>query len=99
MQTNEVPFECHVLVCVNERAGSCKSCGDHVGISIKEQLKAGVADRGLRPRVRVSQTGCLGVCAKGPNVFVYPHKRWFSHVEEADVPLILDAVEELVKAL
>jgi len=96
MQRGTSPYICHLLVCVNDRGGAARACADGGGVALKDALKRGVAERGYRPRVRVSQTGCLGLCASGPNVIVYPQGVCFSCVTEADVPDILDTLGALL---
>lgn len=92
----EPPYVCHIFVCTNDRHGERKSCADHNGAAIRATLKQGVADRGWRGRVRVSQSGCLGLCEDGPNVILYPQKIWFSAVTEDDCSSIMDAVAALL---
>jgi (2Fe-2S) ferredoxin len=92
MQRQGTPFVAHVFVCVNERDDGSKSCGDGLGSTLKALLKAGVEARGWKGRVRVSQTGCMGLCARGPNVMIHPQGVWFAGVSPEDVPAILDEV-------
>jgi (2Fe-2S) ferredoxin len=64
---------------------------------IRDHLKEEVEKRGWKPRVRVSQSGCLGLCAKGPNVMLYPQGVCFSGVTLADADEILDKVATFLK--
>jgi len=59
-------------------------------------LKDGVNQRGWKGKVRISQSGCMGLCAKGPNVMIYPQKIWFSDVSTNDVEEVLSKVEEFI---
>ena len=93
------PYACHIFVCVNDRHGARKSCADGDNPSIRIRLKEEVANRGWRPQVRVSQCGCMGLCADGPNVILYPQKIWYSDVSHADVDAILSAVEGILKSI
>ncbi len=90
------PYAAHLFVCVNDRKGERRSCADGGGGALKEALKAGVQVRGWKGRVRVSSSGCLGLCAQGPNVLVHPQQIWFSAVTPADVESILDKVATLL---
>ena len=92
------PYRCHLFICANDRQGARKSCADGGSVKLKDYLKDQVAKRGLRPRVRVSHSGCMGLCEKGPNVMLYPQGLWFSGVSEADADHILDIVQGLVSA-
>ena len=54
--------------------------------ALQEQL-----DRhGLRDRVTISLSGCLGMCDKGPILVVNPGYTIYGHVTEADIPEIIE---------
>ena len=90
---NESPYICHIFVCVNDRHGKRKSCADGQSPEIRTALKQAVYDRGWKGRVRVSQCGCMGLCAHGPNIILYPQKVWYSGVTASDIDTILKRVE------
>lgn len=92
MNRTSSPYECHVFVCVNDRQGAEKSCADGIGFGLKEALKAGVAGRDWKGKVRVSHSGCMGLCARGPNVLLYPQGIWFNGVALDQIESILDEV-------
>lgn len=92
------PYTCHIFVCVNDRHGQRKSCADGDNPAIRKSLKEEVAKRGWRPQVRVSQCGCMGLCADGPNVIVYPQQIWFADVSNDDVHTILTAVDGILNS-
>lgn len=92
MDRRTSPYAAHLFVCVNDRQGERKSCADEAAGALKDALKDGVRRRGWQERVRVSTSGCMGLCNLGPNVLVYPQGIWFSAVKAADIPSILDAV-------
>lgn len=96
MKENQTPYFCHILVCVNDRQGARKSCADGQSVAIKDYLKEEAAKRGWSGRVRVSQTGCLGLCQKGPNIMLYPQGIWWSEATPNDCGAVLDKVEELL---
>jgi len=94
MQQFVSPYICHVLICTNDRHGEGKACADGESVKLREQLKEAVHQRShLKGRVRISSAGCLGLCAQGPNVLLYPQSIWFSGVTPADLPLLLEAIE------
>ena len=93
---NVAPYACHVFVCTNDRKGERKSCADGNSQQVRKALKQEVSSRGWKKYVRVSQSGCLGLCAKGPNVIIYPQKIWFSEVSPEDVPLITEKLEQIL---
>ncbi len=92
----ESPFVCHVFVCTNDRLGKKKSCADGDSPAVRKSLKKEIGDRGWKGKVRVSQSGCLGLCAKGPNVMIHPQNIWFSQVSKSDVDLIVAKVAEIL---
>lgn len=93
----ETPYSCHVFVCTNDRKGVRKSCADGNSVGIRAALKKQIADRGWKPKVRLSQSGCLGLCAHGPNVILYPQKIWFSQVTSDDIPAIMKSIEAVLE--
>lgn len=90
MQERKVPYRAVVFVCVNAREGGEPSCGPRGAAAIREKLKALVQSRGLKGKVRVSQSGCMDLCALGPNVMVFPDGVWYQGVTEADVAAIAE---------
>ncbi|MGC8774636.1 MAG: (2Fe-2S) ferredoxin domain-containing protein [Chlorobaculum sp.] len=93
---NESPYIAHVFVCTNDRGGERKSCADGNSQLIKEKLKEAVDSKGWKGKVRVSTSGCMGVCAQGTNVMIYPQKVWFSGVSPDDVDAIVAAIEQIM---
>ena len=96
MKTMKSPYSCLVLVCTKRRNGERKSCGDSGSEPFKEILKKEISDRGWKGRVRVSDTGCLGLCESGPNILLYPQQIWFSGITRDDLPAILKRIDALL---
>ena len=72
------PYRRHVLVCVG---GFCSP--DRRGHSLYARLAMLLQREGLLfgpTRVKRSETPCLGVCAGGPIVAVYPDGIWYAGV-------------------
>lgn len=90
------PYLCHIFVCVNERPEGRKSCGGSGNAEVRSALKAEVKAKGWEGKVRVSGSLCLGLCADGPNVLLYPQGIWYSAVSKPDVPTIVARVAELL---
>ena len=93
---NESPYVCHVFVCTNDRGGKSKSCADQDSLFIRTDLKKEIGKRGFNKQVRVSKSGCMGLCGKGPNVMIYPQNVWFYDVSTEDTGEILLKIEELL---
>lgn len=92
------PYKCHLLVCTKSRQGEKKSCGDNRASDLKAAIKKEIKTRDWKGIVRVSDSGCLGVCASGPNIMIYPQKIWLSAVSPADLPEIIQIVESIIEA-
>jgi (2Fe-2S) ferredoxin len=90
------PYVCHVFVCTNDREGKAKSCADGKSPIVRSALKEEVNQRGWRGKVRVSKSGCMGLCQNGPNVIIYPQRIWFSGVSQDDVGEIVSTIEQLL---
>jgi len=94
MEQKAAPYTCHIFVCSNLRDNPDRpGCGAVGGGELKAVLKKMVNERGWKGRVRVSTSGCMGLCATGPNVLVYPQGLHFYSVTEGDLPVILDSVQ------
>ena len=64
-------FRAHILVCGGT---GCKSMK---GDEIRQALIKEVAERGLADEVRVVDAGCMGYCAAGPVVVIYPEGTFY----------------------
>lgn len=95
-EQKESPYAAHVFVCTNDRGGARRSCADHNSQLIKDKMKDVVNAKGWKGTVRVSTSGCMGLCANGPNVVIYPQKAWFSDVCLDDVDEIVATIEGFV---
>jgi (2Fe-2S) ferredoxin len=95
MNKQTIPYLCHIFICTNVRENNPENpgCGAKGGNALKDQLKKAVNERGWKGKVRVSTSGCMGLCAQGPNVVLYPQGIHFSAVTENDLPTILEAVK------
>ena len=80
----EAPVK-HVMVCTD--TGCRLSNARNVLGDLKEQVQK----NHLEDKVRVSQTGCLGLCSKGPIVNVHPDHCMYTTVTPEDVPEIVES--------
>ncbi len=81
------PYERHVFVCENRRdpddpKGCCAAKGSG---AIRDRLKQLAHEAGLKGRVRINTAGCLGPCATGVTIVVYPEGVWYGRVTADDV--------------
>ena len=85
-------FTHHIFVCCNTREpGHRRGCCDPDGSErLRNSLKAEIKRCGLDPDVRANRAGCLDQCELGPTVVIYPQQIWYGHVQEQDVPRIVE---------
>jgi (2Fe-2S) ferredoxin len=90
MQRDAVPYQKILFVCVNRREPNEVCCAHRQSEAIAVALKERVKALGLSRSVRVSKSGCQDLCAKGPNVMVFPDNVWYHGVTPADIDRILE---------
>ena len=82
-------FRAHVLVC-----GGTGCTSSNSGAIIQE-FERRIKENCLDNEVKVVQTGCFGLCARGPIVVIYPEGAMYTMVKVEDVKEIVE--EHLVK--
>lgn len=97
-------YQKHVFVCANIKANNKKCCGqtatDDLVTHMKERLLA--LDAHGVGKIRVSRSGCLGRCALGPCVVIYPEGLWYTYENMDDIDEIISSYllgGEVVKRL
>jgi (2Fe-2S) ferredoxin len=90
MIESQQPYVRQLHVCINDRKGESKSCGYDGSEEIVEELRMVTKNRNLKGKVRVVRSGCLDVCAFGPNMMIWPEGLWYMKVTKADVPQIVE---------
>ena len=93
---NVSPWVAHVFVCTNDRGGERKSCADNKSQIVKSKLKEAVNEKGWKEKVRISTSGCMGLCAKGSNVMIYPQNIWFSEVLPDEMDEIISTIDHVI---
>jgi (2Fe-2S) ferredoxin len=85
-QIENLSYEKHVFVCVNERPEGKACCKNVYGHEIFMELKDFVIKNGLAGKVWVTKTGCLGFCNDvGCTIVVYPDRMWFMQATKEDL--------------
>ncbi len=83
VNTNADTREKHILVCHGTGCTSSKST------EILENFKRLIEEKNL-DNVRVIQTGCFGLCSKGPIVIIRPEDTFYSMVKPEDCEEIIN---------
>ena len=76
--------EKHILVCRGTGCTSSKSP------KIIENFRKILEEKNIK-NVRVIQTGCFGLCAKGPVVIIRPEETFYAHVKPEDCEEIIES--------
>lgn len=84
VNTNLDIREKHILVCRGTGCTSSKSP------KIIENLRKIIEEKNI-PNVRVIQTGCFGLCAKGPIVIIRPEETFYANVKPEDCEEIIQS--------
>lgn len=77
-------YQRHVFVCT-----SGKTCPEQNAKDVFTAIRSAVVDAGIKDRVRVNHSGCLGQCGHGPMVVVYPDAVWYHAVTPSDADQIV----------
>ena len=85
-------YQKHVFFCGNVRQDGRRCCGadrdlDALLAYAKQQLKA--HDCYGPGKIRISRSACLGRCALGPCLVIYPDNCWYRCVTQLDFDHIL----------
>jgi (2Fe-2S) ferredoxin len=80
------PYERHFFICENIRDESDPRgcCGQKGAGEVIARLKKLTKEAGLKGRIRINRSGCLGRCAQGACIVVYPEAVWYGGVTPAD---------------
>ena len=96
MEQGRVPYQKIVFVCINKRQPQELCCAHRESEAIAAALKDRIKVLGLSRWVRVSKSGCQDLCAKGPNVMIFPDYACYHGVALGDVERI---VQDVVRGL
>ena len=82
----------HIFVCTSSRANGQQIgfCHAKTSVEVMAKFMEEIEERDIGGVVFLSNTGCFGICEKGPVVVVYPDNVWYGSVTSDDVAEILD---------
>ncbi|MBI4482949.1 MAG: (2Fe-2S) ferredoxin domain-containing protein [Acidobacteria bacterium] len=92
------PYVRQIFMCINNRHGESPSCGYSGSEEIVEELKKIAKQLNLKGKIRVAKSGCLDLCAFGPNLMIWPDGIWYMKVTKEDIPAIVETYLRLEEA-
>lgn len=87
-----VQLKYHVFICTSCRVNGQQKglCFSKSSVDIVQRFMEAIEDNDLSSEVMVTNTGCFGICDKGPVAVVYPEGVWYGGLTE-------DSVEKIVE--
>ena len=87
-----VKLKYHVFVCTSCRVNGQQKglCYSKASVDIVQKFMEAIEDFDLSGEVMVTNTGCFGICEKGPVAVVYPEGIWYGSLTEDSVPEIVE---------
>jgi (2Fe-2S) ferredoxin len=79
----------HIFFCTNQRDEGKVCCASSSSTHFYNYAKEKIRFLKKDELIRVSQTGCLGQCIKGPVLVIYPEATWYAYKTEADLDEII----------
>ncbi len=82
----------HIFICTSCRINGVQKgfCYSKDSVNIVQKFMEEVNDRDLFSEVMITNTGCFGICDKGPIAVVYPEGVWYGNLTEEDVETIME---------
>ena len=94
-------YKKHMFICTNQKQNDKPCCANHNAQKMVEYAKSRAKELGLTKELqfRISSSGCMGRCADGPILVVYPEGEWHTYKNKEDIEQILAAIaQELAKS-
>ena len=82
----------HIFVCTSSRINGQQKgyCHSKESVDLVMKFMEEIEERDLGGEVFVTNTGCFGICEKGPIVVVYPDNVWYGSVAADDIEVIME---------
>ena len=82
----------HIFVCTSCRINGQQKgfCYSKDSVDIVQKFMEVIEDYSLSGEVMITNTGCFGICEKGPIAVVYPEGIWYGNLTDDDVEKIVE---------
>ena len=82
----------HVFICTSCRVNGTQKglCCTKQSTEIVQRFMEEVENRDLSGDVMVTNTGCFGICSRGPIMVIYPEGTWYGNLKPEDVETIVE---------
>ncbi len=82
----------HVFICTSCTLNGQQRgfCAKKDSVALVQKLMQEIEERDLSSDVMVNNTGCFGICEKGPVMVVYPEGVWYGNLTEEDIETIAE---------
>lgn len=84
-------YQKHVFVCSNQKAPGKTCCANAGGEPFFDYMKKRLKQLDLHGvgKIRMTQSGCLGRCKRGPCLVIYPEAVWYTYTSQDDLDEII----------
>lgn len=81
----------HIFICTSCRVNGQQKglCFSKDSVDLVTKFMEVIEDLDLSSEVMITNTGCFGICDKGPIAVVYPEGVWYGNLTEEDVEKIV----------
>ena len=85
-------YKKHIFLCTNKKVAGKACCANTGGDEFFDYFKSCLLELELHGigAFRISKSGCLGRCAAGPCVVIYPEGVWYKYASFADIDAIIE---------
>jgi len=97
---NKLPNpELHLFICTNHREAG-ESCAGKGAMELFQSVKDAVrSEATTKDRVKVSKSGCLGLCSQGIAGVHYPSGKWMTDLSEKSSGLVISEIKSKLETL
>lgn len=87
-----VKLKYHIFICTSCRINGQQKglCYTKESVDIVTKFMEVIEDYNLSSEVMITNTGCFGICDKGPIVVIYPEGIWYGNLTEENVEQIVE---------